>query len=188
MKPAEERFATIAEATGSRSPRAVLGPLLVACGLKLTVLRGREASRLVVRFRQVGMVLLRRELGWSWNEIGLYFDGRDHSTIIHAHRTVAAIRKSDPAFARFLDRLEDDVAKLPNRAATDIKRLAVLAAPARGVMAEFRDLRAEVVGLRDELVRIREALEKRNPLRSDPRPAQSPEGRPASLTLSTGGA
>jgi chromosomal replication initiator protein len=38
--------------------------------------------------RQVGMYLARRLTGLSLEQIGAYFGGRDHSTVLHACRKV----------------------------------------------------------------------------------------------------
>ncbi len=41
------------------------------------------------------MALARELTGNSYPEIGLAFDGRDHSTVIHACEKVASLRASD---------------------------------------------------------------------------------------------
>ena len=42
----------------------------------------------VAEARQLGMYLSRNILGTSLANIGVYFGGRDHSTVIHAVKTI----------------------------------------------------------------------------------------------------
>jgi chromosomal replication initiator protein len=51
-------------------------------------LQSRRRSRQVLLPRQVGMYLARRLTGLSLGQIGAYFGGRDHSTVLHACRKV----------------------------------------------------------------------------------------------------
>ena len=157
---ADSRFATISEAVGTHAPADVLAPLCAATGLTLPQMRGRlPAGKMVNRFRQTGMYLLRTHAKWSYPEIGLYFDGRDHSTVIHGCRAVAALAVEDKAFGGFLAQINEaqGSAVVPST----LRRSAVLAAPVRGIIAEMRDLRADVAGLREELALLRKAMEGR---------------------------
>lgn len=51
-------------------------------------LRSRRRSREVLLPRQVGMYLARRLTGLSLEQIGDWFGGRDHSTVLHACRKI----------------------------------------------------------------------------------------------------
>ena len=42
----------------------------------------------VAEARQVSMYLCRKIIGTSLNNIGVFFGGRDHSTVIHAVKTI----------------------------------------------------------------------------------------------------
>lgn len=155
----EPRFAAISEAVGTHKASAVLGPLGAACGMSLAQLRGREPSgKGPTRFRHVAMFLMRTQAKWSYPEIGLYFDHRDHSTVIHGCRAVLELRKENTAFASFLQQIEaatrDKAAAVPGA----LRRSAVLAAPTRGIVHEMRGLRADVAGLREELAMLRKAM------------------------------
>ena len=52
------------------------------------------------------MYLARRHTRFSLEEIGGYFGGRDHTTVLHAVRTVTADVAEDPEIAQQLNRLE----------------------------------------------------------------------------------
>lgn len=56
--------------------------------IALRQLQSRQRSRQVLLPRQVGMYLARQLTGLSLGQIGAYFGGRDHSTVLHACRKV----------------------------------------------------------------------------------------------------
>lgn len=58
-------------------------------------LTGKKRNRSFARPRQIAMALSRELTGNSYPEIGLAFDGRDHSTVIHACDKVSELRASD---------------------------------------------------------------------------------------------
>jgi chromosomal replication initiator protein len=57
-------------------------------GLRVADLLGRKRSRSISFPRQVGMYLARKLTPFSLEEIGAHFGGRDHSTVLHAERTI----------------------------------------------------------------------------------------------------
>jgi hypothetical protein len=48
----------------------------------------------LVRPRQLAMYRIRTELGWSLPRIGKFFGNRDHTTVLHAVRSVEAARRA----------------------------------------------------------------------------------------------
>ncbi len=58
-------------------------------------LTGKKRNRSFARPRQMAMALAREMTPLSLPEIGDAFDGRDHTTVLHACRTVAELRQSD---------------------------------------------------------------------------------------------
>lgn len=52
--------------------------------LKVSDLRAKRRSRSIVRPRQIAMYIIRSVTGYSLPEIGEYFGGRDHTTVLHA--------------------------------------------------------------------------------------------------------
>lgn len=60
-------------------------------GVSVSQLRSRRQSRGVVLPRQCAMFLARQLSGRSLKQIGNYFGGRDHSTVIHACRRLARL-------------------------------------------------------------------------------------------------
>lgn len=74
--------------------------------VRLGELQGRRKSRSVTRPRQVSMYLARRLTSHTLGEIGGFFGGRDHTTVLHALKTVESHRIRDEAFRKQLDDLE----------------------------------------------------------------------------------
>lgn len=69
-------------------------------------LQSKRRHKSIAFPRQVCMYLARRHTRYSLEEIGGYFGGRDHSTVLHAVRTVDEDTKTDPEIARQLVHLE----------------------------------------------------------------------------------
>ncbi|HZV18865.1 MAG TPA: chromosomal replication initiator protein DnaA [Sphingobium sp.] len=59
-------------------------------------MRSHRRARAVARPRQVAMYLAKKLTPRSLPEIGRVFGGRDHSTVIHAVRTIEAMRRDNP--------------------------------------------------------------------------------------------
>lgn len=63
--------------------------------IKVSDLLSKKRSRNLTRPRQIAMSLARELTSLSLPEIGNSFGGKDHSTVIHACKTIAGIRKND---------------------------------------------------------------------------------------------
>ena len=64
--------------------------------LRLGDLRGPSRRRAVVTARDVAMYLARSLTSHSLEQIGLYFGGRDHTTVLHGCRKTGSLLDSDP--------------------------------------------------------------------------------------------
>lgn len=80
-------------------------------GVKLSELQSRRRTKTIVFPRQVAMYLARKVTRHSLEEIGGFFGGRDHTTVLHAVEKIEKLLAADPAFERetrrFLERLAD---------------------------------------------------------------------------------
>ncbi len=72
-------------------------------------LTGKGRKQEVVAARHLAMFLIKRLIGSHFTTIGLHFGNRDHSSIIHAVRTVEKRCKNDPAFARLAEDLSNTI-------------------------------------------------------------------------------
>ena len=61
--------------------------------------------------RQVAMYLAKHVAGWSTTCIGRFYNGRDHSTVIHGVQRIQALRDSDPEVDALLSELKDQLAR-----------------------------------------------------------------------------
>ena len=79
-------------------------------GLPLKVLLGQCRIREVARPRQVCGYLMRRLCPHlSYPAIGRLLGGRDHTTILHAERTIIRLLPDDPDLARQVERIEAQI-------------------------------------------------------------------------------
>ena len=63
--------------------------------LRLSDLSSAQRTRSIVRPRQIAMALTKELTSHSLPEIGRAFGGRDHTTVLHAYRKVAELKKQD---------------------------------------------------------------------------------------------
>jgi chromosomal replication initiator protein len=73
-------------------------------------LQSRRRFRNVLLPRQVGMYLARQLTGLSLEQIGAYFGGRDHSTVLHAVRKVEDALEHDAHLSGAVRQLHADLA------------------------------------------------------------------------------
>jgi len=91
-----------------RSPsiQTILEAVVRYYNLRLADLLGKRRHKSVALPRQVAMWLARRHTRHSLEEIGGHLGGRDHSTVLHAVRTVDHRRERDPTLSSDVARLE----------------------------------------------------------------------------------
>ena len=72
-------------------------------GLRLADLQSRKRTRTIALPRQICMYLAREHTRYSLEEIGGYFGGRDHTTVLHAIRTITDRKDLEPEIANALE-------------------------------------------------------------------------------------
>jgi chromosomal replication initiator protein len=77
--------------------------------VKMSDLQSKKRHKSIAFPRQVCMFLARRHTRYSLEEIGGYFGGRDHTTVLHAVRTVTGDQSSDPQIAEQLNHIESQL-------------------------------------------------------------------------------
>jgi chromosomal replication initiator protein len=83
--------------------------------VRVSDLQSKKRHKSIALPRQVCMYFARQKTRYSLEEIGGYFGGRDHTTVMHAVRTIGDQRQSDSQFASHLERIE--AALIPTQAA-----------------------------------------------------------------------
>jgi chromosomal replication initiator protein len=78
--------------------------------VRLSDLQSKKRHKSIAFPRQVCMFLARRHTRYSLEEIGGYFGGRDHTTVLHAVRTIDADTKNDKEVAEQLAHIENQLA------------------------------------------------------------------------------
>jgi chromosomal replication initiator protein len=63
--------------------------------IKISDMFSKKRSRIIARPRQIAMMLAKELTQLSYPDIGEAFGGRDHSTVIHAVRTITELKTSD---------------------------------------------------------------------------------------------
>jgi len=80
------------------APERILAAVSERFGVRPETLVGKRRTQAIAQPRQVAMYLMRHLTELSLVEIGRFFGGRDHSTVIHAIRQVAERIQGDEAF------------------------------------------------------------------------------------------
>ena len=77
--------------------------------VRLADLQSKKRSRSIAFPRQICMYLARNLTRHSLEEIGGYFGGRDHTTVLHANRTINTLRSQDPRLQATLEGLSREI-------------------------------------------------------------------------------
>jgi len=77
--------------------------------VKLSDLQSKRRHKSITMPRQVCMYLARKHTRFSLQEIGGYFGGRDHTTVMHSIRTVEQRVGEEPQFAGEVEQLDDRI-------------------------------------------------------------------------------
>jgi len=77
--------------------------------VRLADLQSRKRSRSIALPRQVCMYLARSLTNHSLGEIGGYFGGRDHTTVLHANRTIENARQQNPQLQAVIERMVQEL-------------------------------------------------------------------------------
>ena len=107
------------EALGSDTPAArrevtigqIIDLVTQRYSIRLADLQSRKRTKSISLPRQVCMYLARNLTRHSLGEIGGYFGGRDHTTVLHANRTIETLRKRDPALHATLEQLSQELVR-----------------------------------------------------------------------------
>lgn len=68
--------------------------------IKVADMYSKKRVRIIARPRQVAMAIAKELTQLSLPDIGEAFGGRDHTTVLHAHRKITELRASDPSINR----------------------------------------------------------------------------------------
>ncbi len=77
--------------------------------IKLSDMNVKKRSRGISYLRQIAMYLARQLTDYSLPEIGEYFGGRDHTTVMHAYNKVKNNLKEKKGLNELIDRVIDSI-------------------------------------------------------------------------------
>jgi chromosomal replication initiator protein len=80
-------------------------------GLKLSELRSPSRQRMVVAARDVAVFLARNLIKSSFDQIGRYFGGRDHTTMMHSWNKMQSLLKDDAPMRHEIEEIEKEIQK-----------------------------------------------------------------------------
>ena len=106
-----------ASARGSNAPslQSIIDSVTRFYDVKLTDLLSKRRHKSIAMPRQVCMYLARKHTRFSLEEIGGYFGGRDHTTVMHAVRTIEAKSGLDGKLQAEVTRIEQDLLQRTDR-------------------------------------------------------------------------
>lgn len=94
--------------------------------------------------RQISMYLAKHVGRWSLSQIGKFYNGRHHTTVLHAIARIEALRKTDESVEALIDVLIDELAAGPHEPSAripELTRAAIIEAVADRVMVRLAELR-----------------------------------------------
>ena len=100
-------------ALGARHSQVTLQQIIdtvtISYNVKLSDLQSKKRQKSIALPRHVSMYLARKRTRFSLEQIGGYFGGRDHTTVMHAIKVVEERVKQDPGFAYQIEQLDDQI-------------------------------------------------------------------------------
>src|SRR5262245_45627463 len=87
------------------TPERIVAAVAERFGVKCEALCGMRRTRTISMPRQVAMYLMRQLTDLSLTEVGRFFGGRDHTTVLYACEKVAAQISSDEPFSEKINAL-----------------------------------------------------------------------------------
>ncbi|MBE3124469.1 MAG: chromosomal replication initiator protein DnaA [Acidobacteria bacterium] len=91
------------------SIQAIADSVLLRYNARLSDLQSKKRSQSITLPRQMCMYLARRLTNRSLEEIGAFFGGRDHTTVLHSERKIKHLVEHDSTFRGLVDAIERDI-------------------------------------------------------------------------------
>ena len=74
--------------------------------IKVVDLKSKKKLKMLSHPRQIAMYLCRKLTKNSLPDIGKFFGGKDHTTVLHAVRKIEKMAETDPVFKKDVDSIE----------------------------------------------------------------------------------
>jgi chromosomal replication initiator protein len=102
---AEEVLKNLLGSSGKITKEIILKHVIDEFGFTVAELKGKKRTQKLALARQVSMYLIRTLVGLSLSEIGEFFGGKDHTTVMHAIEKIEHLKKSDIEFHQKIERI-----------------------------------------------------------------------------------
>lgn len=102
---AEEVLKDLLGSGGKITKEVILKNVIEEFGFSEAELKGRKRTQKLALARQTSMYLIRTLLNLSLAEIGEFFGGKDHTTVIHAIEKVETLKHKDFTYKQNLERI-----------------------------------------------------------------------------------
>ncbi|KPK67380.1 hypothetical protein AMJ87_13435 [candidate division WOR_3 bacterium SM23_60] len=106
---AEQVLRDLLGSTHRITKQMILKNVIDEFGFSEAELKGKKRTQKLALARQTSMYLIRSMLNLSLAEIGEFFGGKDHSTVIHAIDKVENLRKSDVEYYQKIQRITNRI-------------------------------------------------------------------------------
>ncbi len=106
---AEEVLKDLLGSTTKVTKQMILKNVIDEFGFSEAELKGRKRTQKLALARQTSMYLIRTLLNLSLSEIGVFFGGKDHTTVIHAIEKIENLKKSDVEYYQTLQRITNRI-------------------------------------------------------------------------------
>ncbi len=91
------------------SIQQIIDAVIRVYNVRVSDLHSKRRHKSITLPRQICMYVARSKTRFSLEEIGDFFGGRDHTTVMHAIKTIAAARQADPQLAAILERIDNNL-------------------------------------------------------------------------------
>jgi chromosomal replication initiator protein len=105
IEQVERAISALIPNTNNITPETITEKTAEEFKITINQIKGQSRTKTQTQARQVAMYLMRKHLGLSLKEIGLYFGKKDHTTVLHAIKKVEDMRTLDQEFASLLNRI-----------------------------------------------------------------------------------
>lgn len=108
-KLAEEVLKDLLGSSSKITKQMILKSVIEEFGFNETELKGKKRTQKLALARQTSMYLIRTLLNLSLSEIGEFFSGRDHSTVIHAIEKIEHLKGTDIEYFQCMERITNKI-------------------------------------------------------------------------------
>lgn len=105
MEQVERAITALIPNSNNITPEIITQKTAEEYKITTTQLKAKSRTKTQAQARQVAMYLMRKQLGLSLKEIGLYFGKKDHTTVLHAIKKIEELKTLDRELSDLINRI-----------------------------------------------------------------------------------